>query len=121
MTINDSNDNKLPPQDDATSVPTQGASQALRPQTPPNQTPLEQTFEVLMDTPARPKRSHSLRYRNGNLGIRRDEVSHDHERIYVVETESFFSNALPPIPPKVSIDDVMDGLLKQVGNVLSWT
>ena len=126
MTINDSNDNKLPPQDDATSVPTQDASQALRPQTPPNQTPLEQTIEVLMDTPARPKRSHSLRYRNGDLGIRRDEVSHDHERIYVVETESFFSNALPPIPPKVSIDDVMvdvkrDGLLKQGEGVLSWT
>lgn len=92
------------------------------------QPPKEYVCPQAEDTPAKPRRTHSNLFRNGNLGERREIVVQDIHQVDIILDEFFFLNLLP-VPPKAASDSlnaVMEDLatkghLKKTGEQFNWT
>lgn len=90
--------------------------------------PTEYVCPQAEDTPARPRTSHSNRFRNGNLGERREIVVQDIHHVDIIDVDFFFSNLLP-IPPETvlnCLDDVIKDLktkdhLRETNKQTTWT
>ena len=81
--------------------------------------------QTTVDAPTRLEETRNLKFRNGRLRKYNLETSQNTERIYVVKTNSFFSNVLPPTPSEVRIEYIMndlkkEGLLEQERGMWRW-